>query len=121
MVEICYFYLFFSLILDQSDKLQEGCRVQILGEIQLSDKNEPILSARIIRDFRRVDPASYHKATALQAKYCPLNIKRSSKDDSNLEDSEYHLHEGESEDSKAEEEVKKRDPDVSLDLFDTSN
>ena len=62
------------LIFDQSENLQEGFVVQILGELEIR-VGAPVVVAHIVRSFENVDADKYHRAIRSQAQFCPLNVK----------------------------------------------
>ena len=68
----------FSLISEILNRnFDEGSVVQILGDLQIFDtiiggiRYSFVVNAHIIRDFSKVDPTLYHKASALQSVACP--------------------------------------------------
>ena len=72
----------------------EGSVVQILGELQTFERTIEeirysfIVSAHIIRDFSRVNPTLYHKASTLQSVACPKEFFLRASNTSNEEEIE---------------------------------
>jgi len=58
----------------KANLLTTGSLIQVLGEVDLF-KNEPMVSAHIIKDMLGLDTSAYHRALDRIQSFLPLNIK----------------------------------------------